>query len=61
MKTSAPKENQAKICVICQRAYQEFGNEAWPVHSGRCCNLCNDNVVIPARIRAMRKQQEEEK
>jgi hypothetical protein len=29
-----------------------------PVKRGRCCNLCNDAVVIPERIRLMRLQDE---
>jgi len=45
-----------KICSICQRKFAEFGNSAQPVNDGRCCNRCNDVVVIPARIRAMRRE-----
>jgi len=42
-------------CVICFKAFDEFGNNAEPVTHGRCCNECNDRFVIPARIRAMRE------
>jgi hypothetical protein len=45
-----------KICSICQAPFDEFGNNAAPVNAGRCCNLCNDTVVIPARIRRMRRE-----
>lgn len=29
------------------------GNNAAPVNNGRCCDLCNDMVVIPTRMRRM--------
>src|SRR5437870_2174161 len=41
---------------ICLRHFTEFGNNAWPINNGRCCNVCNDNVVIPARIRMQRRK-----
>lgn len=47
-------------CSIC---FQEIpvhplsgwseGNNAAPVNDGRCCDRCNDNVVIPARLEIM--------
>jgi hypothetical protein len=40
--------------------YTEFGHPAEPVRSGRCCNVCNDLVVMPARLRAMREARERE-
>ena len=39
-----------KICSICQKQFTEFGNNAWPVNNGRCCNSCNWSVVIQARV-----------
>ena len=30
------------------------GNNAEPVNSGRCCNSCNTNVVLNARLNVMR-------
>ena len=48
-------EESNKQCSICFRRYTEFGHPAEPVRSGRCCNVCNDLVVIPARLRAARK------
>jgi hypothetical protein len=47
-------------CVICHKVMiPEFGpnsNNAAPVvYDGRCCDLCNSTVVIPARITRMRK------
>lgn len=38
-------------CSICQKVItDEFGNNAQPVNNGKCCNQCNQTVVIPARI-----------
>ena len=42
-------------CSICgeqipvKNGWNE-GNNAEPVNSGRCCDVCNDTVVIPARL-----------
>ena len=38
------------ICSICFKKYTHWGNNAWPVNEGRCCDTCNTNIVIPARI-----------
>ena len=43
-------EKPSKTCSICCEQYHEFGNNAEPVNDGRCCNYCDDSVVIPARI-----------
>ena len=48
--------DDVKICSICFQAYTEYGNSAEPINNGRCCNRCTDEVVIPARIRAMRQE-----
>ncbi len=42
-----------KICVICEEEFTEFGNNARPVAAGRCCDRCNEDVVVPARIGAI--------
>ena len=44
-----------KICSICQREFTEWGNNAWPVNTGKCCNACDIEVIIPARIRIMQR------
>lgn len=36
-------------CSICEAEYSGFGNNAAPF-DGRCCDQCNWNVVIPARM-----------
>ena len=44
-------------CSICGREITpnalgwSEGNNAEPVNSGRCCDLCNNMVVIPTRLR----------
>ena len=39
-----------ETCSICGKKYKGYGNNARPVNDGRCCDDCNDNVVIPKRI-----------
>jgi DNA-directed RNA polymerase subunit RPC12/RpoP len=38
------------ICSICKDTYDGWGNNAYPVNDGRCCDKCNMKVVVPARI-----------
>ena len=44
------EENTSKICCICKKPYDGYGNNAEPFMSGRCCDKCNDYYVIPYRI-----------
>ena len=49
------EENTAKQeiwrCVICHEMFTGFGNNPDPVKKyGDCCDACNTNQVIPARI-----------
>ena len=38
-------------CVICKETFKGFGNNPLPVKlKGRCCDKCNDEVVIPTRL-----------
>ena len=40
-----------KICVLCGKKFIEYGNDPWPLaDKGQCCNRCNEDLVIPARI-----------
>jgi hypothetical protein len=53
MKDKYRKEAASKhICDICRNEYYGYGNNAYPVTDGRCCNDCNWMYVIPARIGA---------
>jgi len=38
-----------KICVICNKLYTEWGNNAMPLEKGQCCDVCNE-MVIEARL-----------
>ena len=41
------------ICCICGKRFIGYGNNPEPVKSfeeGVCCDECNKNVVIPARL-----------
>jgi hypothetical protein len=46
-------------CCICKKEIPvvngwDEGNNAEPVKKGRCCDECNEQHVIPARLRCMR-------
>ena len=41
---------EERICDICGKTFYGYGNNAWPVKDGICCNECNSIYVIPARI-----------
>ena len=48
------------ICSICGKKIPteldgwSIGNNAEPINDGRCCNECNETVVIPARIKQIK-------
>ena len=43
-------------CTICNgQLDDQYGNNAEPVNKGKCCNICNETVVIPARINRVMK------
>jgi hypothetical protein len=39
-------------CIICRRKFKGYGNNAEPIITGRCCDECDNKIVIPFRIRA---------
>jgi len=47
------------ICSICNQPVQPNangwtgGHNAEPINDGRCCDQCNDRIVIPTRIVAI--------
>lgn len=49
-------EESIKICSICHGGYTGFGNNAQPVNNGRCCDKCNQDVVIPRRMGALARR-----
>ena len=50
-------------CSICKKPFSpeicfnswtlKHGNNAAPVNDGKCCDLCDELVVIPARARLL--------
>lgn len=43
-------------CCICGQVFTGYGNNPWPVNDDKgaeCCNRCNVDVVIQARLKQM--------
>ena len=38
-------------CIICGNEFDGYGNNAEPVKQGVCCDKCNQEKVIPARLK----------
>lgn len=53
-------EEKKLVCCICGNEINDpYGNNPAPVkEDGRCCNICNDTIVIPARIEELMKKKE---
>ena len=42
-------------CSICKyNEISEYGNNAQPINNGECCNWCNANFVLPARLKELK-------
>lgn len=41
------------VCCICGKQIEGWSNNAEPVKQGRCCDDCNWEYVIPARMLAL--------
>lgn len=41
---------EGHLCSICKNAYVGFGNNAEPINEGRCCDKCDERIVIPIRL-----------
>jgi len=48
-------EIEKKVNPATGKVYWENGNNAEPVNDGRCCDVCDASVVIPRRIRDIRR------
>ena len=52
------EEKGTKVCSICAEKFVGFGNNPQLVFNlkveNRCCDECNERIVIPKRIREMR-------
>ena len=49
------------LCSICFNDIPsvngwDSGNNAAPINHGRCCNDCDNNIVIPARLNMMMRK-----
>ena len=40
-------------CCICNKQITGYGNNANPVKEGKCCDKCNKETVMPARLSAI--------
>lgn len=45
--------DESHACCLCGKQYMGWGNNPEPIkgYPGRCCNECNNDLVIPWRIR----------
>lgn len=46
-------------CCICGNEIENYGNNAFPVKDGKCCDSCHETVVIPARMSKIRNLSKE--
>ena len=45
---------EEKTCVICNEKFTGWGNNPSPIKDeGECCNKCDNEKVIPARVEKM--------
>ena len=53
--------NQEYVCCFCGKTFNDWGNNPYPAcedENARCCDDCNNEVVLPARILAMSRNKE---
>ena len=48
--------DEKKICCLCNKEYEGYGNDAQPLKEGKCCDECNEKLVIPAKIKELKKR-----
>ena len=60
MKFKLVEAAESKICCICKKPFDGYGNNAEPICSGICCDECNMKEVIPARMRMLDKTSSED-
>ena len=54
MKCSICKKEIEKQYTSEGKMFWDQGNNAEPINNGRCCDVCNSTVVIPARLKLIR-------
>ena len=47
------KDKDKDLCSICGKQYLGYGNNAWPINEGKCCDECNNKIVLTARLQAL--------
>ena len=53
---------EGKMCCICGAPIEDWGNNPYPVvkwDGARCCDYCNQTVVIPARLAELYRKENE--
>ena len=49
---------EKKKCILCKKEFEGFGNNPAPLSTeGVCCDMCNFNKVVPARIDELREKE----
>jgi len=48
-------KNIMKKCDICEGIMTNYGHNAAPITNGKCCDRCNIDTVIPARLESVVK------
>jgi len=49
---------RSNICCFCGCKIRGYGNSCWPLRKSedaRCCDACNLDKVIPARLAELRR------
>ena len=49
-----------KKCCICGKEFDGWGNNAYPLADGICCDECNKQVII-ARIKRLKELEDKKK
>ena len=47
------KEKHMFRCSLCDEVLIGHGNNAEPAASGECCDTCDNDIVLPMRLRQM--------
>ena len=53
------KKEPVKTCSICKKKFVGLGNNPQPVRTSgedRCCDDCNNTVVVPRRFREVNRE-----
>jgi len=50
--------DSTKVCSLCEQPYEGYGNNPSPLTDrlggfDRCCDDCNEELVVPVRARLM--------